>query len=141
MHLEACRWHVCCLCLPVGCKNCANTAEDTFAIEDLWGRARVCNQHGNSPDKIQEAIDTWYGLIMPPEAYTRCTGSPAALFLWSLLSRDSAACICSLAPFWGDPTVQSRSLNLPPLLPLICLILYLCLPLFGPTALCRASTG
>ncbi|CAI5963988.1 unnamed protein product [Closterium sp. NIES-64] len=42
----------------IGCKNCANTAEDTFEIEEMWGRARVCNQGGNPPAKIQEAVET-----------------------------------------------------------------------------------
>ncbi|GJP47838.1 hypothetical protein CLOM_g7018 [Closterium sp. NIES-68] len=42
----------------IGCKNCANTAEETFEIEEMWGRARVCNQGGNAPSKIQEAVET-----------------------------------------------------------------------------------
>eukprot|EP00270_Netrium_digitus_P014961 TRINITY_DN5170_c0_g1_i1.p1 TRINITY_DN5170_c0_g1~~TRINITY_DN5170_c0_g1_i1.p1 ORF type:complete len:365 (+),score=86.37 TRINITY_DN5170_c0_g1_i1:118-1212(+) len=42
----------------IGCKNCANTAEATFAIEELYGRARVMDQTGDHPAKIQEAIDT-----------------------------------------------------------------------------------
>ncbi|CAI7769404.1 unnamed protein product [Closterium sp. NIES-53] len=42
----------------IGCKNCANTAEDTFEIEEMWGRARVCNQGGNAPSKVQEAVET-----------------------------------------------------------------------------------
>ncbi|CAI5469452.1 unnamed protein product [Closterium sp. Yama58-4] len=42
----------------IGCKNCANTAEETFEIEEMWGRARVCNQGGNPPAKIQEAVET-----------------------------------------------------------------------------------
>lgn len=42
----------------IGCKNCANTAEKTFAIEDEFGRARVQRQDGNHPALVQEAIDT-----------------------------------------------------------------------------------
>lgn len=42
----------------IGCKNCANTAESTFEMEPLWGRARVCNQRADQPALVQEAIDT-----------------------------------------------------------------------------------
>eukprot|EP00850_Spirogloea_muscicola_P009891 SM000056S18009 [mRNA] locus=s56:633813:641862:+ [translate_table: standard] len=42
----------------IGCKNCANTAESTFAIESLFGRARVVCQDGDAVPKVQEAIDT-----------------------------------------------------------------------------------
>lgn len=42
----------------IGCKNCANTAESTFEMEPLWGRARVCSQRADQPALVQEAIDT-----------------------------------------------------------------------------------
>lgn len=42
----------------IGCKNCANTAERTFIIEEDFGRARVCSQLGDRPALVQEAIDT-----------------------------------------------------------------------------------
>ena len=45
--------------VPAGCKNCANTAEDTFEMEELFGRARVGKQDGDPPPLVQEAIDTW----------------------------------------------------------------------------------
>ncbi|KAG0585150.1 hypothetical protein KC19_3G262100 [Ceratodon purpureus] len=41
----------------IGCKNCANTAPDTFEIEDEFGRARVFCQLGDVRS-AQEAIDT-----------------------------------------------------------------------------------
>lgn len=41
----------------IGCKNCANTAPDTFEIEDEYGRARVFCQLGDVR-AAQEAIDT-----------------------------------------------------------------------------------
>lgn len=64
----------CCMCLCVwvsraGCKNCANCAESTFGIEDLYGRARVFNQKGDCPSKVQEAIDTWYGRVLYSPQY------------------------------------------------------------------------
>lgn len=52
-----------------GCKNCANVACDVFEIEEDFGRARVYSQFGN-PDLVQQAIDSWYFLI---------------LWLWALL--------------------------------------------------------
>jgi hypothetical protein len=42
-----------------GCKNCANTAPDTFAIEEEFGRARVVSQLGD-PTLAQSAIETWF---------------------------------------------------------------------------------
>ncbi|KAJ9562899.1 hypothetical protein OSB04_008059 [Centaurea solstitialis] len=42
----------------IGCKNCANVASDVFSIEEDFGRARACNQHGD-PDLVQQAIDSW----------------------------------------------------------------------------------
>ncbi|CAK9274698.1 unnamed protein product [Sphagnum jensenii] len=41
----------------IGCKNCANTAPDTFAIEEEFGRARVVSQLGD-PTLAQSAIET-----------------------------------------------------------------------------------
>jgi hypothetical protein len=51
-------WNVRLGCLA-GCKNCANTAPDTFAIEEDFGRARVVSQSGN-PAQAQSAIETWF---------------------------------------------------------------------------------
>ncbi|XP_028767008.1 chaperone protein dnaJ C76, chloroplastic isoform X2 [Neltuma alba] len=42
----------------VGCLKCALLAEKTFAIESVYGRARVVGQWADSEDKIQEAIDS-----------------------------------------------------------------------------------
>eukprot|EP00271_Cylindrocystis_brebissonii_P018596 TRINITY_DN5351_c0_g2_i1.p1 TRINITY_DN5351_c0_g2~~TRINITY_DN5351_c0_g2_i1.p1 ORF type:complete len:396 (+),score=60.88 TRINITY_DN5351_c0_g2_i1:309-1496(+) len=42
----------------IGCKNCANTAGNTFEIEWDFGRARVCDQRGDHRSKIDEAIET-----------------------------------------------------------------------------------
>eukprot|EP00850_Spirogloea_muscicola_P021824 SM000263S09811 [mRNA] locus=s263:113823:116376:- [translate_table: standard] len=57
-----------------GCKNCANTAESTFEIESLFGRARVVCQDGDAVPKVQEAIDTWYTplctILEPQELHT-----------------------------------------------------------------------
>lgn len=41
----------------VGCLKCALFAEKTFAIESVYGRARVVAQWADTEDKIQEAID------------------------------------------------------------------------------------
>ncbi|KAL5793590.1 hypothetical protein ACOSP7_002184 [Xanthoceras sorbifolium] len=41
----------------IGCKNCANMAEDVFKIEEDFGRARAYNQCGN-PDLVQQAIES-----------------------------------------------------------------------------------
>jgi ferredoxin len=42
----------------IGCKFCAHVASNTFFIEPSYGRSRVVNQNGDSPDLVQEAIDT-----------------------------------------------------------------------------------
>ncbi|KAF7809612.1 chaperone protein dnaJ C76, chloroplastic [Senna tora] len=42
----------------VGCLKCALLAEKTFAIESVYGRARVVAQWADSEQKIQEAIDS-----------------------------------------------------------------------------------
>ncbi|MCD7455604.1 hypothetical protein HAX54_028769 [Datura stramonium] len=41
----------------VGCLKCALLAEKTFAVESVYGRARVIAQWGDTEAKIQEAID------------------------------------------------------------------------------------
>lgn len=41
----------------VGCLKCALFAKKTFAIESVYGRARVVAQWADTEDKIQEAID------------------------------------------------------------------------------------
>ena len=40
----------------VGCLKCALSAEKTFAIESVYGRARVVAQWADPEHKIQEAI-------------------------------------------------------------------------------------
>jgi len=40
----------------VGCLNCALLARKTFAIESVYGRARVVAQWADSEHKIEEAI-------------------------------------------------------------------------------------
>jgi hypothetical protein len=57
-------WNVRLGCLA-GCKNCANTAPDTFAIEEDFGRARVVSQSGN-PAQAQSAIETWFWASLQP---------------------------------------------------------------------------
>jgi ferredoxin len=42
----------------VGCLKCALFAEKTFAIESVYGRARVVGQWADPEHKIQEAIET-----------------------------------------------------------------------------------
>ncbi|XP_059656479.1 chaperone protein dnaJ C76, chloroplastic [Cornus florida] len=42
----------------VGCLKCALFAEKTFAVESVYGRARVVAQWADPEDKIQEAIET-----------------------------------------------------------------------------------
>ncbi|KAI3698685.1 hypothetical protein L2E82_42416 [Cichorium intybus] len=41
----------------IGCLKCALFAENTFAIESVYGRARVIAQWADSENKIQEAIE------------------------------------------------------------------------------------
>ena len=41
----------------VGCLKCALVAEKTFAIESVYGRARVIAQWADPEDKVQEAIE------------------------------------------------------------------------------------
>ncbi|GMH41298.1 hypothetical protein BSKO_09208 [Bryopsis sp. KO-2023] len=42
----------------IGCKNCCNVCASSFAIEDLFGRARVTEQGLDPESELQEAIDT-----------------------------------------------------------------------------------
>lgn len=42
----------------VGCLKCALLAEKTFAVESVYGRARVVSQWADSPNKIDEAIES-----------------------------------------------------------------------------------
>ncbi|MGD1872394.1 MAG: ferredoxin [Mastigocoleus sp.] len=42
----------------IGCKYCAHVAQNTFYIEQDYGRSRVVRQDGDSEEIIQEAIDT-----------------------------------------------------------------------------------
>ncbi|KAI3781356.1 hypothetical protein L2E82_11369 [Cichorium intybus] len=43
----------------IGCLKCTLFAENTFAIEFFYGRARVIAQWADSEYKIQEAIEAW----------------------------------------------------------------------------------
>jgi ferredoxin len=45
-------------CACIGCGKCANVAPATFAMEDVWGRARVHTQWADSRELIAEAIAT-----------------------------------------------------------------------------------
>ena len=42
----------------IGCTYCSCVATNTFAMEPVNGRARAFRQDGDSPELIQEAIDT-----------------------------------------------------------------------------------
>ncbi len=44
--------------LCIGCTYCSCVATNTFAMEDINGRARAIRQDGDSAELIQEAIDT-----------------------------------------------------------------------------------
>ncbi|GMH39316.1 hypothetical protein BSKO_07214 [Bryopsis sp. KO-2023] len=41
----------------IGCRNCTLCAPNTFAMEDLWGRARVSHQWADDVEEIKEAVD------------------------------------------------------------------------------------
>lgn len=41
----------------VGCLKCALIAEKTFAVESVYGRARVVAQWADPENKVQEAMD------------------------------------------------------------------------------------
>jgi ferredoxin len=42
----------------IGCRYCAHVACNTFVVEPSLGRSRVIRQDGDSPERIQEAIET-----------------------------------------------------------------------------------
>ena len=42
----------------IGCTYCSNVATNTFFMEPENGRSRAFRQDGDSPELIQEAIDT-----------------------------------------------------------------------------------
>ncbi len=42
----------------IGCRYCAHVACNTFVIEPDLGRSRAIRQDGDSPQRIQEAIET-----------------------------------------------------------------------------------
>ena len=42
----------------IGCRYCAHVACNTFVIEPNLGRSRAIRQDGDSPERIQEAIET-----------------------------------------------------------------------------------
>lgn len=42
----------------IGCRNCNNVCPKTFEMEEEHGRARVMRQDADTPEKVQEAIDT-----------------------------------------------------------------------------------
>ena len=42
----------------IGCRYCAHVACNTFTIEPNLGRSRAIRQDGDSPERIQEAIET-----------------------------------------------------------------------------------
>lgn len=42
----------------IGCRYCAHVACNTFLVEPHRGRSRVIRQNGDSPERVQEAIDT-----------------------------------------------------------------------------------
>ncbi|MEM1368892.1 MAG: ferredoxin [Cyanobacteria bacterium P01_H01_bin.15] len=42
----------------IGCALCAHIAVNTFYVEPDYGRARVFRQDGDSPEIIEEAIDS-----------------------------------------------------------------------------------
>ena len=42
----------------IGCRNCNNVCPKTFGMEEDWGRARAMQQNIDTPEKLQEAIDT-----------------------------------------------------------------------------------
>ena len=42
----------------IGCRYCGNVASNTFVMEPDFGRSRAIRQDGDSPELIEEAIDT-----------------------------------------------------------------------------------
>eukprot|EP00239_Pterosperma_sp_CCMP1384_P000589 CAMPEP_0197844412 /NCGR_PEP_ID=MMETSP1438-20131217/1397_1 /TAXON_ID=1461541 /ORGANISM="Pterosperma sp., Strain CCMP1384" /LENGTH=340 /DNA_ID=CAMNT_0043455179 /DNA_START=253 /DNA_END=1275 /DNA_ORIENTATION=+ len=45
-------------CACIGCKQCIWEAEDTFTIDEDYGRSRVANQWANGEEELQNAIDS-----------------------------------------------------------------------------------
>ena len=42
----------------IGCQYCVHVASNTFIVAEERGRSRAIRQDGDSPELIQEAIDT-----------------------------------------------------------------------------------
>ena len=42
----------------IGCRYCAHVATNTFIVDEDFGRSRALRQNGDTPEIIQEAIDT-----------------------------------------------------------------------------------
>ena len=42
----------------IGCQYCVHVASNTFIVEEEYGRSKAIRQDGDSPEIIQEAIDT-----------------------------------------------------------------------------------
>ena len=42
----------------IGCQYCVHVAQNTFLVDEFHGRSRAIRQDGDSPELIQEAIDT-----------------------------------------------------------------------------------
>ena len=42
----------------IGCQYCVHVASNTFIVAEEKGRSRAIRQDGDSPELIQEAIDT-----------------------------------------------------------------------------------
>ena len=42
----------------IGCRYCAHVANNTFIVDEEYGRSRAIRQDGDSLDIMQEAIDT-----------------------------------------------------------------------------------
>ena len=42
----------------IGCQYCVHVASNTFVVDEIHGRSRAIRQNGDTPEIIQEAIDT-----------------------------------------------------------------------------------
>lgn len=42
----------------IGCKYCLHVATNTFIVDEDYGRSRAVRQNGDTPEIIQEAMDT-----------------------------------------------------------------------------------
>ena len=42
----------------IGCKYCVHVANNTFIVDEDYGRSRAIRQDGDNLDTLQEAIDT-----------------------------------------------------------------------------------